>query len=309
MPLDSQIRVIIEQIVSKDAPPRHILMPAVARVNQERNMLYPPGPEVAKVEDRLIPVSGGDIPIRVYTPTAGGPFPILVWFHGGGWVLGNVDLADGSCRRLAVGADCVVVSVGYRLAPENKFPAAADDCYAATVWASENAASINADGSRVAVGGDSAGGNLAAAISLMARDKGGPRLVHQLLVYPVIERDFGTKSYEENANGYQLTRDDMVWFWDHYLRDESDAANPYAAPTQAKDLSGLPPALVVTAEYDPLRDEGEAYAQRLKQAGVSTTCIRYDGMIHGFFRLASLIDKGKDATSQACSALKDAFAR
>jgi acetyl esterase len=201
-----------------------------------------------------------------------------------------------------------VVSVDYRLAPETKFPGAADDCYAATVWAAQQAARINGDANRIAVGGDSAGGNLAAVIALMARDRGGPPLAFQLLVYPVTARDFATSSYRQNAEGYGLSLDSMRWYWDHYLQNPADASNPYAAPLVAQDLKGVPPALVITAEYDPLCDEGEAYARRLQAAGVPTTCSRYDGMIHGFFGMSAVLDKGKQAVAEACAALRQAFA-
>ena len=200
------------------------------------------------------------------------------------------------------------MSVDYQLAPEHKFPAAADDCYAATAWAAANAAILNGDPRRLAVGGDSAGGNLSAVVSLMARDKSGPALVHQLMVYPVTEHRLDTPSYSENADGYLLTRDAMVWYWDHYLGDEGDGANPYASPMRAENLSGLPPALVITAEFDPLRDEGEEYAHRLHHAGVDTTCTRYDGMVHGFFGMPELMDKARQAIAEASSALREAFA-
>jgi len=262
---------------------------------------------VAKVEDRNIPGPGGEIPVRIYTPEGSGPFPILVWFHGGGWVLGDLENADGVSRHLTVGTRCVVVSVDYRLAPETKFPGPADDCYAATQWAAQNAASINGDPAKIAVGGDSAGGNLATVICLMARDRQGPSLAFQLLVYPVTMRDFETVSYEENADGYSLTRDSMLWFWDHYLASEADASNPYAAPMQAESLKGLPPALVITAEFDPLRDEGEDYAHRLQDEGVSTKCTRYDGMMHGFFGAPAVLDKAKQAINEASAALTAAF--
>ena len=225
-----------------------------------------PGPDVAKVEDRTIPGPSGEIPVRIYTPEGSAPFPGLAWFHGGGWVVGDLDTADGSARHLCVGANCVVVSVDYRLAPETKFPGAADDCYAATQWLAGNAASLNVDPNLIATGGDSAGGNLSAAVSLMSRNRGGCDLVFQLLVYPVTERNFDNGSYTDNGEGYSLTRDGMIWFWDHYLSEEADATNPYAAPMHAADLRGQPPALVITAEYDPLRDEGEAYAQKLREA-------------------------------------------
>ena len=231
-----------------------------------------------------------------------------MWFHGGGWVVGDLESADGVSRHLTVGSGFVVVSVDYRLAPEAKFPGPAEDCYAATQWVAQNATSINGDGAKIAVGGDSAGGNLAAAVSLMARDRGGLSVGFQLLVYPVTDRDFSTVSYSQNGDDYQLTRDGMIWFWDHYLANDADATNPYAAPMRAQDLGGLPPALVITAEYDPLRDEGEAFAHRLKAAGVPAACTRYDGMIHGFFGMFAAVDKGKQAIEQASAALKSALA-
>ena len=308
MPLDPQAQVVLDQIEALGLPANHTVSPEEARANGKARPRAP-GPEVARVEDRSIIVPDRHIPIRIYTPAGSGAFPMLVWFHGGGWVVGDLDTADGTARHLAVGAGCVVVSVDYRLAPETKFPGAADDCYAATQWAAENAGSLGADPLRIAVGGDSAGGNLAAVVPLMARDKGGPPLVLQLLIYPVTDRDFETSSYRGNADGYLLSRDGMVWFWDHYMANESDAKNPYCAPLQAKELSGLPPALVITAEFDPLRDEGEAYAHRLLEAGVPTECTRYDGMIHGFFGMSGVMDKGKQAISQASAALKAAFAK
>jgi acetyl esterase len=307
MPLDPQAQAVMQQVAALGFPPVHQVSPEQARANNKARPRAP-GPAVAKVEDRRLPGPEGEIPVRIYTPEGSGPFPALVWFHGGGWVVGDLESADATARHLTVGASCVVVSVDYRLAPETKFPGPAEDCYAATKWVAQNAASINADSGRIAVGGDSAGGNLAAVISLMARDRGGPPLALQLLVYPVTDRDFSTESYVQNAEGYQLTRDSMVWYWEHYLKADADAANPYAAPLQAQDLRNLPPALVITAEYDPLRDEGEAYAHRLEAAGVTATCTRYDGMIHGFFGMAAAIDKGKQAIAQESAALKAAFA-
>ena len=260
------------------------------------------------MEDRLIPGPGVDIPVRIYTPAGSGPFPILVWFHGGGWVVGDLETADPTARHLTVGAKCVVISVDYRLAPETKFPGPADDSYAATVWAAQHATRLNGDPSKIAVGGDSAGGNLAAAVALMARDRGGLSLAFQLLVYPVTARDFDRSSYRQNAEGYGLTLDAMRWYWDHYLQHPEDASNPYAAPLVAENLKGLPPALVITAECDPLRDEGEAFAKRLQAAGVPTTYSLYDGMIHGFFGMTAVLDKGKQAVAEACAALQQAFA-
>ncbi len=208
---------------------------------------------------------------------------------------------------LANRANCVVVSVDYRLAPEHKFPAAAEDSYAAVKWVVDHADSINVDANRVAVGGDSAGGNLAAVVALMARDKGEISLAYQMLIYPVTNHSYATESYTENADGYLLTKDSMIWFWNHYLNNEEDGQNPYASPLLASDLSGLPPALVLTGEFDPLRDEGEAYAKRLQEAGVQVEATRYDGMIHGFFWMPATLTQGKKSIEQAADALKQAF--
>ena len=308
MPLDPQMKQAMEQMAALGLPQAHTVSPAEARANAKKRPRAP-GPEVAKVEDRTIPGPDGDVPVRIYTPEGEGPFPILAWYHGGGWVVGDLESADGSARNLCVGGQCVVVSVDYRLAPETKFPGPAEDCWAATTWAVKNASSFNGDPTRLAVGGDSAGGNLAAAMSLMAADRGGPEIALQLLVYPVTDVDFNTVSYGENAEGYSLTKTTMQWYWDHYLSSGEDAANPYAAPLQAKSLAGQPPALVITAEYDPLRDEGEAYAKRLQEAGVEATTSRYNGVIHGFFSMGGVVDKGQQAVDEASAALRRAFAR
>ena len=307
MPLDPQTRALLDELASLDLPPTHTLTPQQARHYQQ---LRPPisGPTVSAVEDRAIAGPAGQIPVRIYRPAGTGLFPALVWFHGGGMVLGDLDRADSTARQLCIRAACVVVSVDYRLAPEHKFPAAPDDCYATTKWISENAAGMQVDSRRIAVGGDSAGGNLAAVVALMARDRDGPTLAHQLLVYPMADRNFDTESYEQNAEGYSLTRDSMRWFWNHYLQSDVDASNPYAAPLQANDLKGLPPALVITAEYDPLRDDGEAYAHRLQTAGVPTVYSRYEGVMHGFFGMPGVIDKGDQAIGEASESLKRAFA-
>ena len=243
MPLDPQAKQVMEQLAALGFPPPHTVSPEQARLNAKARPRAA-GPEVARVEQRNIPGPGPAIPVRIYTPAGAGPFPILAWFHGGGWVVGDLDSADATARHLAVGAGCVVVSVDYRLAPETKFPGPADDCYAATQWAVQHASQINGDPDRIAVGGDSAGGNLAAAVSLMARDRRGPSLAFQLLVYPVTHCNYTTNSYQSFAEGYMLTRASMQWYWNHYLQDAADATNPYAAPLVARDLSGLPPALV-----------------------------------------------------------------
>jgi acetyl esterase len=256
----------------------------------------------------VIPGPGGEIPVRIYRPSDDDRLPALVYFHGGGWVLGNLDSHDATCRLLTNGAQCVVISVDYRLAPEHKFPAAADDAYAATTWVAENAAPLGIDPRRIAVGGDSAGGNLAAAVTLMAKEQGEPSIAYQVLIYPVTNHSFDTTSYETNAEGYMLTRRSMIWFWNHYLAEPADGQNAYASPLQADDLGGLPPALVITAEFDPLRDEGAAYAERLKQAGVPVKYTDYPGMIHGFFGMSLMLDTAKQAVSDVCGEVRSAFA-
>ena len=266
-----------------------------------------PRPEVAAVKDLEVPGPAGRIPVRVYRPSERTDLPVLVYVHGGGWAICSIETHDVTCRELANAAGCAVVSVGYRLAPEHRFPAAPEDCYAALEWVARHAASIGADPARIAVGGDSAGGNLAAVVSLIARERGGPRLRHQLLVYPVTDHAFETPSYRENAKGPLLTTEMMRGFWGLYLAREEDGRNPHASPLRAADLSGLPPAQVITAEYDPLRDEGEAYARRLAAAGVPVVQRRYDGMIHGFFGFTALIDRAGEAVAEAARELRRGF--
>lgn len=261
---------------------------------------------VHRVDDERIAGPGGDLPVRIYTPSSTGPLPVVIYYHGGGWVICNLDTHDAVCRRLANLADCLVVSVDYRLAPEHRFPAAVDDAYAALTWASRHAADIGGDASRVAVVGDSAGGNLAAAVTLMARDRGGPHLVSQVLIYPVTDRDFERPSMIDVGEGYLLTTAAMRWFWAKYLGSDDDPG-PYAAPLRANDFANLPPAVVITAEYDPLRDEGEEYAARLSAAGVPVTCTRYDGMMHGFFQQPDMLDGARTAQAQVADALRRAF--
>jgi len=240
MPLDPQARAIIDQFAAMGGAELHEMS-----VPQARELILGMAglagePEsIARVENSMVPGPAGDIPIRIYTPVGTAPFPVLVYFHGGGWVIGNLDTHDGVCRSLANRVGCIVVSVDYRLAPEHPFPAAPEDCYAATRWVAEHAATVGADRGRIAVGGDSAGGNLAAVVALMARDRGGPKLVHQLLIYPATDADFETRSCRENAEGYFLTRADMVWFWNHYAPRDEDRRNPYAAPLRAASLGDI----------------------------------------------------------------------
>ena len=229
----------------------------------------------------------------------------MVYFHGGGWVVCDLDTHDVVCRAIARRAEAVVVSVDYRLAPDHKFPAAVTDAYAATEWVAANAERLGIDPTRISVGGDSAGGNLATVVSLMSREKNGPSIALQALVYPVTDlSSFETPSYREFAEGHHLSRVQMEWFRGHYLASPEDCGNPYASPLLARDLSGLPPALIITAECDPLRDEGEAYAKRLEEAGVTVTCTRYPGMIHPFFSLPGAIPQALDAIQQVADAVR-----
>jgi acetyl esterase len=262
---------------------------------------------IARVEDRTIPGPGGDLPVRIYTPDASEPRPLIAYFHGGGFVFCSLDTHDNTCRRLANATGAVVVSVDYRLGPEHRFPAALDDCYAATAWVHNHANELGADAARLVVGGDSAGGNLAAGTTLMARDAGGPPIRFQLLVYPVIDASCNTASYAENGEGYFLTAQAMRWFWEQYLGADGDPNAPFASPIRA-ELSGLPRAYVVTAEYDPLRDEGEAYADSLRAAGVDAKATRYDGMIHGFWSKPTFFPEADQAMAEIAVALNGALA-
>ncbi len=308
MPLDPQAQAFLDQMAAYDAPEMDTLTPEAVRADMRAMVgLLGAGEPVARVADQRIPGPDGSIPVRVYTPAGAGPFPILVFFHGGGWVIGDIETHDGLCRSLCNGAGCVVVSVEYRLAPEHRFPAAPEACYAATAWVAEHAAEVGGDAQRVAVGGDSAGGNLAAVVSLMARDRGAPPLAFQLLIYPGTDMRMQSPSIAENGEGYYLTRSDMVWFRGHYIRGEQDITNPLASPLLAPNLRGLPPALVITAEFDPLRDEGEAYGKRLEEVGVPTRVSRYNGMIHGFLSMAPILDQGKAAVGESSRALRAAF--
>lgn len=307
MPVDPQIQTLLN--LRAQLPPLHTLSVADAREQMGARAI--PGlriPEIASVVNRDMQGPAGSLALRIYTPKGDGPFPLMVFFHGSGFVVCSLDTHDPMCRNLCAGAGCVVVSVDYRLAPEAKFPAAPEDCLAATRWAAMNAAALNADPSRIVVAGDSAGGNLAAVTALRIRDEGGPPLVGQLLIYPVTDyHDPGTPSMAENADGYGLTRKGMEWFWNHYLSSPSDAAHPHACPIKANDLSRLPPAYVISAEYDPLRDEAEYYADALTRAGVATKMRRWDGMNHGFFFFPGLVDKATAAIDDSCVWLRGVF--
>ncbi len=324
MAADADMQAVLDQYAKFNTPPIETLSPENARnlptlKNAVEEMtaesvavraltLAKPMPEpVGSIDHIMIPGPGGEILARVYTPEGDGPFPVLVYFHGGGWVIANLEVYEPSCRALCNAAESIVVSVAYRQAPEHKYPAAVDDAYAATQWVIANAAQLNGDPSCVAVAGESAGGNLATVVCLKSRDEGGRMPAAQLLVYPVTDSRMNTPSYSENRDAKPLNAAMMPWFWKHYLENPEDGHQPYASPMMANDLGGLPPAIVITAEIDPLRDEGEAYAQRLADAGVSVKAARYDGVTHEFFGLAGMVGKAKDALGDAVDGLKKVF--
>jgi acetyl esterase len=307
MPLDPQVKELLDAMEAMGFEELHTLSVEEAR-ERARSMIDPEAfPEYdGRIEDRSLPGPAGDIPVRVFTPAGDGPFPVVVYFHGGGFVLGDLDTHEAGCRLLSKLSGAIVVSVDYRLAPEHKFPAAVEDCLAATRWAGEHAAELNGDPERLAVAGDSAGGNLATVVALRIRDEGGPKLSGQLLIYPVADHyDPGTPSYTSNAEGYFLTREGMKWFLDHYLDAGVEEVHPHAAPLRAGDLSGLPPAYVITAEFDPLRDEGDRYAERLQQAGVDTVHRPCAGMIHGFYTFVGVVDRSEEVVGDSCRWLRD----
>ncbi len=272
-------------------------------------MVYPTPEQVLSIHHQRILVKDANILLRIYTPAGPGPHPVLVYFHGGGWVIANLDVYDGSARALCNAAECIVVSVGYRQAPEHKFPIALEDCFAAMQWVQANAATFNGDPYHVAIAGESAGGNMAAVVCLMARAQGAQLPVHQLLIYPVTDFSFNTPSYTEHADASPLNAPMMKWFAGHYLKSPSEALHPYASPLQSTDLSGLPPATIITAENDPLRDDGRLYSLALQAAGVPVVYQNYEGVMHEFFGLAGLVDKADDAVRLAATELSFAFER
>jgi acetyl esterase len=305
--LDPQVEAYLRDRRAAGVRPLHELSVVEAR-EAELAELEPVLPEpVPQVVDRVLGGGGHDVPVRVYMPKAPRPLPVLVYFFGGGWVLGSLDAVDPVCRRLANATPCAVVSVAYRRAPEHPFPAGLEDCYAATRWMAEHGGELGLDPDRLAVGGASAGGNLAAAVALLARERKGPNLVLQLLVYPPLDHRADTLSMREALDPLLLGRQDVAWCWSHYLADAADGENSLASPLRAEDLHGLPAALVITAELDPLRDQGESYAARLAEAGVGTELVRFDGAVHGFFSKADRFDAGVDAQALAASALRRAF--
>jgi len=317
---DAQMQKVLDAMAASGAKPIETLTPeearkqptpanAVAAVMEKEGITTDSLPESkVKTQDRTIPGPAGEIPVRVYTPPTGeAPFPVLVYYHGGGWVIANLDVYDSSPRALALAAKCVVVSVHYRQAPEHKFPAAVEDAYAAYEWVLKNAKEVGGAPEKVSVAGESAGGNLATVVSMIAREKNAQLPKHQLLVYPVTQYgDFDTESYKENAQAKPLNKAMMQWFWKHYLSSPAVGEKPHASPLKAETsaLKGLPPATVILAEIDPLRSEGEAYAKKLKEAGVDVTVKSYDGVVHEFFGMGAVVDKAKEAVKAAAEGLK-----
>lgn len=309
MPLDPQLQAIRDRLERDNVPSLRTLPIAEARAADLAAVLAGAGQAepVGRVADQLIPGPGGELKARVFWPSGRGPWPVLVYFFGGGWSLGTIDTCDGVCRALTNAAGCVTVAASYRLAPEHKFPAAVEDCYAGAAWVAQHAGQLGADAGRLAVGGDSSGGNLAAAVSLLARERGGPAIVHQLLVYPNTDYLADGESMRVGTDPHLFNVHSVAWYWGMYLASPADGANPLASPLRADDLSGLPPATVITAEYDPLRDEGEQYAERLSQADVPVELTRYDGMAHGFFTMIGVLDRARLAVTRAAGRLREAF--
>ncbi|WP_167102805.1 alpha/beta hydrolase [Mycobacterium sp. DL592] len=307
MTLDPQIAALVETL-DAGFPPVHTMTGAQARAAIRSRFVPNPDPEpVFQVTGHQVDVPGGRVGVRVYRPASSDSLPILVYAHGGGFVFCDLDSHDGLCRNLANLIPAVVVSVGYRLAPEHRWPTAAEDMLAATRWAAAHAAELGGDATRIAVGGDSAGGNLAAVTAVMARDHGSPAIAAQLLLYPVIAADFDTESYRRYGRGFYNPRPALQWYWDQYVPAVEDRQHPYASPLQA-DLTGLPPSIIVLAGHDPLRDEGIAYANALTAAGVPTTQCSYEGGIHGFMTMP-VLDIAHRARREASRSLGDVLNR
>jgi acetyl esterase len=303
MPLDPQVEAMRAEREANDVPQLYTQTLAEAR-EADLASIRAAGGEVEPVHHVEDVMTDTGLPLRVYRPDLTGPLPTLVYFFGGGWTLGSIDTADGISRKLANAVPCQVITVGYRLAPEHPFPTAVYDCYEAAKWI---AGQLQTDPRRLVVGGDSAGGNLAAAVTLLARGNNGPALAGQLLVYPNTLYGSDTISMRNGNDPYLFNNTSVDWYWEHYLKDPSDGSNPLASPLLAESHANLPPALVITAEYDPLRDEGEYYAEKLHAAGVPTTLSRYDGMVHGFFAMSGILDGGKKAMAEASTWLSRIF--
>jgi acetyl esterase len=312
MPLDPLLKAFLDSIAAQPAPKMWEVQPAEGRMALAAmiEMVGPKDVPIGKTANIAIPgPDGNEIPARVYTPVAAGGegLPTLIFFHGGGYVIGSIDTHDGLCRILANESGCCVISVEYRLAPEHKFPAAVDDAVAALAWIEKNAAELGVDANRLGVGGDSAGGGLAAVVAQIAKESGGPRLGFQMLLFPVTQIGKETASLREFAEGYFLETRTLQWFYDHYLPADADREHPRVSPLNAGDLSGLPPAYVMVAGFDPLHDEGVAYAERLREAGVAVTLADYPDMVHDFIYMQAVLPQAPEALAAAAAALKGAL--
>lgn len=309
MPVNPKIQLFLDNLNALPMVPLEQITPEAYRSMENQSMNFPQQVEsVERVEDRVLKLDGRDIPVRIYTPKGGeAPYPGLVYYHGGGWVLGNLDSHDPICRLLANEAKCVVVSVDYRLAPEHKFPAAVDDAYDSLEWIATQGEDFEIDPNRLAVGGDSAGGNLAAVACIIAKERNIPEVCHQLLLYPSTGFKEELPSLKENAGGYLLTAELMQWFRKHYFNNETEILKPYASPVFYHDFNGLPSATILTAQYDPLRDAGSAYAVELETSGVNVTYKNYDDLIHGFANFIGFVPEAKQALEDGTVSLKKAF--
>ena len=311
--LHPQAKALLALIEQRGLPATHTLTPVEARrmYRERRFFTQPDAPEMAQVRDASASGPHGEIPLRIYRPLGGAPgatLPVLVYYHGGGWVIGDLDTHDTLCRELANGAGASVVAVDYRMGPEHRFPCAVDDCIAATNWVRREAGALNIDSARIAIGGDSAGGNLAAAVAIAARDQGNLPIVHQLLVYPATDQRRGAPSHTTNGQGYMLTADTMNYFHDHYIDNTAHDLDWRASPLLCKDLTRLPPALVITAGFDPLRDEGLMYANRLSESGNAATYVCFERQIHGFITMGRVLDEANTAVALCAAELRRAFA-
>jgi acetyl esterase len=308
MPLDPQVEALLNEMAAQGVKPFEELTVPEARVAALAFADLQGEPEeVARVDHCFICGPTADLPARIYTPEGDGPFPALVYYHGSGWVVLNIEVCDPTMRVLANSTGCVVVAVNYQKAPEHPFPVPFEDAWAGLNWTVENAEALNIDPSRVGVVGDSAGGNLAAAVALRARDEGGPALAFQGLICPAVEHGWDTESAHENAEGYLLQRESMRWFWDHYIPDKSVVDDWRVSPLKAADHSGLPPAFIASAEFDPLRDDGRNYTAKLHDAGVPVTYVEYDGMIHGFYWMQGVCDRTKRLHEDLANAVREAL--
>jgi acetyl esterase len=305
--LDPMIKMMLDNLAFMPRPDVSTLTADMARESMRAMQIPLPKAEMAQVRDVDIPVEGASIAARLYKPSDNNNLPCLVYFHGGGWVVGDIDMYDALVRAFAKTAGCAVLSVGYRLSPEHKFPIPLNDCYAAVQWARAHAAMLGINATKIAVGGDSAGGNLAASVALKTRDVGGAPLCHQMLIYPVTNSELTSRSYMDLADGYFLTRAMMAWYWDQYCDNAADKINPLACIAKAATLKNLPNACVITAAYDPLRDEGDSYARRLEEAGVQVAHKSVDGMIHGFVSMIGMLPQAQSAVDFACAALVKDF--